>query len=322
MTAVVVVGSYNQDLAFETASFPAPGETRLGTFRTGPGGKGFNQAVACHRQGVATRFVGAVGDDPFAGGLRQFAEAEGLAVDLQVVAGAPTGTAGIVVDGTGQNLIVVGLGANDELSPAFVDSFEDTIAGAQVVLTQLECNLGATRRALELARRHGVATVLNPAPINAALDAELLELVDVLVPNESEYAFLLGHAFDLSIGDPAEASDADLVGSAGRVGVPTVIVTLGGAGAAVVDAVAGSCIRVDAMPAEVIDTTGAGDAFCGGLAAGVVLFPDDLPAAVRHANVVAGLSTESAGTSPSMPSRADVECRVGRSRRTEPRSAT
>jgi ribokinase len=308
--AVVVVGSYNQDLAFETSSFPAPGETRLGTFRTGPGGKGFNQAVACHRQGVVTRFVGAVGDDGFAAGVRQFVEAEGLAAELQVVPDTPTGAAGIIVDETGQNLIVVGLGANDELSPDHIDSLEDTIAGARVVVTQLECDLGATRRALELARRHRVTTMLNPAPINTALDIELLALVDILVPNESEYEFLLDHVFDVVIGDPAKATDAALMESARRVGVPTVIVTLGRSGSAVVHPATGLCLRVDAMAAETIDTTGAGDAFCGGLAAGLVRFPDDLPGAVRYANVVAGLSTEAVGTSPSMPSRADVERRL------------
>lgn len=308
--AVVVVGSYNQDLAFETSSFPAPGETRLGTFRTGPGGKGFNQAVACHRQGVATRFVGAVGDDGFATGLRQFAEAEGLATELQVVPEVPTGAAGITVDGTGQNLIVVGLGANDELSTDHIDSIEDTIAGASVVVTQLECDLGATRRALELARRHGVTTVLNPAPINTALDIELLSLVDILVPNESEYEFLLNHVFDVVIGDPAKATDADLIDGARRVGVATLIVTLGGSGSRVVDGVEGWSVRVDAMTADTVDTTGAGDAFCGALAAGLVRFPDDLLGAVRYANIVAGMSTEAVGTSPAMPSRADVERRI------------
>ncbi len=308
--AVVVVGSYNQDLAFETPSFPAPGETRLGTFRTGPGGKGFNQAVACHRQGVATRFVGAVGDDGFGAGIRQFAEAEGLALELQVLPDVATGAAGIIVDETGQNLIVVGLGANDELSPDHIDSVEDTIAAARVVVTQLECNLGATRRALELARRHRVTTVLNPAPINTALGIELLSLVDILVPNESEYAFLLEHVLDLVIGDPAKATDADLIGGARRVGVGTLILTLGESGSRVVDAVEGWCVRVDAIPVDTVDTTGAGDAFCGGLAAGLVRFPDDLLGAVRYATIVAGLSTESAGTSPSMPSRADVERRI------------
>ncbi len=147
-----------------------------------------------------------------------------------------TGAAGIIVDETGQNLIVVGLGADDELSPDHIDSLEDTIAGARVLVTQLECNPGATRRALELARRHGVTTVLDPAPINTALDAALLEQVDILVPNESEYQFMLEHVFDLVIGDPAEVSDDDLIDSARRVGVPTLIVTLGRSGAAEVDA--------------------------------------------------------------------------------------
>lgn len=309
-SAVVVVGSFNQDLAFETPSFPAPGETRLGTFRAGPGGKGFNQAVAAHRQEVPTCFVGAVGDDDAAAALRRFTEAEGLSTRLQVVPGAATGAAGIIVDRSGENLIVVGLGANEALSPDHVEAQAAVIAGAQVVLTQLECDLGATRRALEVARRQGVTTVLNPAPINTALDAGLLELVDVLVPNESECTFLLDHAFGVDLGDLAGLDDAALIEGAAQVGVRTVVVTLGAAGAAVIDPGAGTCTRIEPVDVTAVDTTGAGDAFCGGLGAGLVRSPDDLLGAVRYANGVAGLSTERVGASGAMPARSEVEARV------------
>ncbi len=113
MTDVVVVGSYVQDLAFNTPVFPSPGESRIGTFRTGPGGKGFNQAVACNRLGVSTLFIGAIGDDIFGAGVRDFISNEGMLAELQVCADHPTAAASIVVNEDAQNLIVVALGAND-----------------------------------------------------------------------------------------------------------------------------------------------------------------------------------------------------------------
>ena len=117
---VVVVGSYNQDMVWRTARFPVPGETRLGTFDTGPGGKGFNQAIACARQGVATHFIGALGDDAIARGMRELALSEGLALHCETHAQLATGTAAILVEDSGQNLIVVGPGANAALSVAHI----------------------------------------------------------------------------------------------------------------------------------------------------------------------------------------------------------
>jgi ribokinase len=314
---VVVVGSYIQDLTFRTETFPRPGETRIGTFVTGPGGKGSNQAVAAHRQGVDTLFLGAVGDDIFGSGYRDFCTAEGLRAELQTVTGVSTGAAGIVVDAQAQNLITVSLGASGELSPRHIERFASEFSTAKVVVCQLECNLAAVRRAFELGRTSGALNILNPAPINPALTADLLSLVDILVPNESEFAFLLKHL----TGEPPEdgfwlAPDSHLQSLCERLAVPTVVLTLGDKGCAVArNRVRGggpwvetpAFQRIPAAIVKPVDTTGAGDAFTGGLAAGLTRFGGDLTAAVRFATVVAGLSTQRFGTAPAMPSMADVQ---------------
>lgn len=321
MAHVIVVGSFVQDLTFYTDEFPQPGETRIGRFVTGPGGKGSNQAVACHRQGVATLFLGAVGDDLFATGYREFCQHESLRVELQTVPGASTGTASIVVNRRGQNLITVALGACDELSADFIVQFSSEVQASRVLVTQLECNLAATRQALRLAREAGVIGILNPAPINAAVTAELIQRAEVLVPNESEFAYLLQTvAGDQSPIDPHTAADVDLHLACKQLGVATVVLTLGDQGCfvshhreispcrcAATDTL--DYYRVPAIKVNCTDTTGAGDAFTGGLAAGMTLFPHSFQIAVRYATVVAGLSTTRAGTAPSMPTKEETMAR-------------
>lgn len=320
MSDVVVVGSYVQDLAFRTQLFPAPGETRIGRFQTGQGGKGFNQAVACHRQGVRTLFIGAVGDDLFAADLRHFVESEGIEVALQVCPDQPTGAASIVVNEAGQNLIVVALGACDALSPDFIDRHRVEIENAKVLVTQVECNLAATRRALEIARGSDTVAILNPAPINDGLGRALLELADVIVPNETEFIHLMRHIYGREIADDFWlADDADIHALCNQVGVRTVMLTLGDKGCFVSHnpglegrACAprddgASFYRVPAINVKTIDTTGAGDAFNGGFAAGLLRYPGDCRSAVRYANIVGGLSTTAHGTSPAMPLLKDVE---------------
>ncbi len=310
MADVVVVGSYVQDLAFNTSTFPAPGETRIGRFKTGPGGKGFNQAVACHRQGVSTLFVGAVGADLFADALRDFLTSEGLRAELQVCDDVASGAASIVVNDNAENLIVVALGANDELSPDFVRSHGDAIGGASVVVCQVENHLPATAAAMALAREAGATTVLNPAPINPSLDRELLALADIIVPNETEFAHLMAHLFDTRLADDYwTAADADIDALCRKTGNHTVILTLGDKGCFV--SRPDQHYRVPAASVTPVDTTGAGDAFNGGLASGLLKFPDDFRQAVAHANVVAGLSTQKPGTAPAMPTSADVTAHGG-----------
>ena len=315
---VVVTGSYNQDFVWRTEHFPVPGETRLGRFSTGPGGKGFNQAVAAARQGAHVTFLGALGRDAIGAGAAALAEAEGIDARWQWCADLPSGNAAIVLDAAGQNLIVVGSGANLALSAAHVEAQREAIAQAAVMLTQHEVSPEATLRALELARAAGRITVHNPAPPLEGEDGRLLPLVDVLTPNETEFTHLLASCAGTRVDSEAlhALSDTALHDLARRLDVPTVVVTLGSAGAFVShadparwhDALA--CYRVPAAPVQPRDTTGAGDAFSGSLAAALAEL-DDAPfaAAIGHATKVAGLATESPGAAAAMPTREAVRAR-------------
>ncbi len=323
MSDVCVIGSYVQDLAFNTPRFPAPGETRIGTFKTGPGGKGFNQAVACNRQGIATTFIGAVGDDIFGHGVRDFIAEEGLTAHLQTFAEHASGAASIVVNENAENLIVVALGANDYLAPEYVEKHAGSVKNAKVVVCQVENNIAATERALELAGASDAIALLNPAPINDKLTRELVLMADILAPNETEFAFLMEHLFDVTLpADYWQQDDAALHAYCCQAEVEVVILTLGEKGCFVSYNEKARRVRGDLKPEQAFfrvpvakvtprDTTGAGDALSGGLAAGLVRYPGDLKRALEYATVVAGLSTEKAGTAPAMPSRAAVEAYLG-----------
>jgi ribokinase len=303
---VVVVGSFVQDLTWKCEAFPKEGETVIGTFITGPGGKGSNQAVAAGRAGVPTLFIGAVGPDVFAGGVRKFYAGEGIGARFVEKPGHATGTAAIIVDARGQNEIIVALGASAYLRPADVDSA--LIRGARIVICQHEANLPVNAHVFRVARRAGVTTVLNPAPMRGDFDPAILKLTDVLIPNESEFAALL----DLLPGRPgigaSELPSLDpgvLHGMCRTMGVPTVIVTLGSRGC-LVSTEGGFTAIPGHSGIKVVDTTGAGDAFVGGFAAGFARTDGDVVAAARHGNAVAALSVTKFGTAPSMPSEADI----------------
>lgn len=322
MARAVVAGSFIQDLTFWTETLPSPGETRLARLTTGPGGKGSNQAIACRRQGVETLFIGAVGDDPFGRAYADFARKEGLETALEIVPTAPTGTASICVDATSQNMIAVAPGASGELSIAHIDSLRQRIEGAQVFLTQLEANLPATGRALEIARAARVLTILNPAPIHAAVTRGIIDLADILTPNETEMAFLLQHLFGLSIDSRfQEGSDAELARLCANFSARTVILTLGEHGCFVAHkSLPGKLphlakesrlhYRVPAAKVGPVDTTGAGDAFSGALAASLAQSPGEFLVAVEHATMAAGLSTERPGAAMAMPTAAEVRARL------------
>ncbi len=300
--AVVVVGSFNQDLTWRCAEFPAPGETIVGEFKTGPGGKGSNQAVAAARAGAPTAFVGAFGDDSFGRDAQAFLRAEGITVHAARKK-LPTGNAAILVNHRGQNQIVVALGANAALAPRDVPS--TLLRSARVVVCQHETNLPLNAAVLRTARRAGVTTVLNPAPMRADFDARILAHTDVLIPNESEFVALIARpGFDeAALHALAPAALHSLCRS---LGAPTVIVTLGARGCFVSEP-----SRHTFIPSytglKVIDTTGAGDAFVGGFAAGLVKFSGDQVAAAHFANAVAALSVTKFGTAPSMPARRTID---------------
>lgn len=314
---LAVIGSFVQDLAFTVGEFPAPGQTIIGGFFTGPGGKGSNQAVAAHRQKVPTIFIGCVGEDIFASGYREWCVQESLPIHLLTAPGVPTGAASIVINERAENAIVVALGANDSLTPEFVLSTLKSEPSISVVLLQAESNLRAAEAALVYARENSLTSIFNPAPINPHIKADLLGLADYITPNETECAFLANHLAHMKFNeDFTRLSDDSIREVASHLPTPAVLVTIGASGSILYQREAprvgihgikkGDIIRTPALCVNPIDTTGAGDAFNGGLAAGLVKFGGNLPQAIRYATVVAGLSTERLGTAPAMPTAEEV----------------
>lgn len=287
-----MLGSANIDLVAYVATAPLRGQTVLGReFRTVPGGKGANQAIAAARAGGEVRMIGAVGDDAFGTELRAALERSGVdTARLRTVPG-PTGTAHIVVDDQGGNAIVVVPSAN-----ATVTSLDDAdlaaLADCDVLLLQLELPLETVAAGAAAGRAAGVRVVLTPAPAQP-LPASLLADVDLLVPNEHEAAALAG------LTDPAAAVAALLAHS------PEVVVTLGAAGC-LYAARGGEPVRVPAPAVDAVDTTAAGDSFVGALA---VALAEGRPiiAALEWATAAAALSVRRPGASTSMPRRSEID---------------
>jgi ribokinase len=293
--SVAVVGSLNLDIVVSVDHHPRPGETVIGgpLFRN-QGGKGANQAVAAARLGQQVGMVGAVGDDDSGRELTEAISREGVdATHVRVIEDEHSGTALIAVDPEGENTIVVSSGANALVSSADIDAATPLLEQAAVTLLQLEIPLEAVDAA---ASASGGTVVLNPAPFRP-LPESLLDRVDVIVPNAGELAALVG-------GRPGDDLD-DVVEMAARIrGPEAVVVTLGARGALLVSG--GSSHQVAAPRVKVIDTTAAGDCFCGALADALVR---DLSfeAAVEWAVRCASLSTTRKGAQPSLPNRAEVE---------------
>ncbi|KAF1694280.1 ribokinase [Pseudoxanthomonas koreensis] len=320
MNPVIVVGSFNVDHVWRCTELPAMGATIAGQYATGPGGKGFNQAVAAARAGARTAFVCALGDDAGGALARQLAAAEGI--DLRAEASdQPTGTAGIYVDARGRNSIVIGAGANGTLGTAQFDADPALLDGARVLLAQLESPVETIEAVLAAAREAGVTTVLNPAPANAQSSIGLLRLADVLTPNETEFAALLArHVGERIDAEAVAALDGARLHALCRKLLPhgSVVVTLGSVGVFVSHADeqghgdAQAYYRVGAENVTASDTTGAGDAFNGALVASLATAPEAAFAThVRFANRYAALSTERPGAALSMPSLAEVGDRFG-----------
>jgi len=298
---VVVVGSYVQDLCWKCPAFPRTGETMVGVFASGPGGKGSNQAVAAGRLGVPTLFVGAVGNDAFAREARAFHRAEGIAARLAVKRRHSTATAGILVDAEGRNQIIISPAAN--LALARSDVPIAAVRGARVVVTQLESNLATTAWVLREARSAGVTTILNTAPLRADFRPAMLRHVDIVVPNEIEFAALVNRVPATGVRDFTEVrlasmSYTDLHALCRLLGVPAVILTLGDKGCFI--STGDGFTHLPAHKVRAVDTTGAGDAFVGGLAAGLARGASITDAA-RTGNAVAALSVTRPGTASSMP---------------------
>jgi ribokinase len=287
--AVLVVGSANLDLVATTARIPAPGETVMGSgYAEHPGGKGLNQAVAAARAGAATAFVGALGDDAAGATLRDVLDEAGIdATHTATFGDVPTGRALITVSDTGENSIVVVPGANARV---VADGLPTPFPAAEVVLAQLEVPVEAVGAALRAGRAVGATTILNPAPARSLPD-DLLAVCDVVVPNEHE---------------------VDLLGGPGHLlalGVRAVVVTLGARGAELHQPSGVTAIAPFAV--DPVDTTGAGDTFCGSLAAAIASGAS-LVEALQRASVAAAISTTRHGAVPSIPTAAEVDAALDR----------
>jgi len=292
---ITVFGSLNLDQIGTVTRLPQPGETVAGgTFSMAPGGKGANQTLAARRAGADVRLIGAVGEDSFAEpALAALSEA---GVDLAGVRRVPepTGIAMILVDASGENCIAVLPGANGTLRPADAEATLTTMAKGDILLLQQEIPQSATAKALELAREKGVIAILNTAPF---LDStpEIARRATIVVANESEFALMCEGG-----SKPLESLMRDWARSRGQ----TIIVTLGGEGARA--ATPTEFIAVPALPIEPVDTVGAGDTFCGYLAAGLDAGLD-LKSAMTRAVAAASLACLSPGAQPAIPQAQAVD---------------
>jgi ribokinase len=304
MSCVVVVGSVNVDLVVSAPRIPRPGETILGSeLVQRPGGKGGNQAVAARRLGADCVLVAAIGADRLGAELQTHLAEEGL--DLTQVVVTPeraTGVALIVVDGAGENSIVVAPGANHALDATAVARAADVFEPADVLSLQIEVPLAASLEAARLAHEAGATVLLNAAPLpevpDAALD-KLLAMVDVLVVNECEARALTGAP------EPADLTGwARLAGDIHALGPRLAVVTLGPRGAVAADG--DRTYRQAAFCAEVVDTTGAGDSFAGALA---VAFAEGRPVAesLRRACAAGALATTRLGAQEALPTATELQ---------------
>ncbi|MEX0144761.1 ribokinase [Massilia sp. LMS1-1-1.1] len=295
---IVVIGSINMDLVLRVPRMPLPGETLTGgAFRTIPGGKGANQAVACARlsgkvagaQQVA--MVACLGDDAFGATLRAALVGDGI-IDSHITTlpGVASGIASILVDDNGQNSIVIAGGANDLLSPAHIDAAKELIEQADIIVLQLETPMATVVHAIKLARSLGKTVVLNPAPA-ASLPEGVLELVDYLIPNEIEAAMLAGVS-------PEGADVKALAAALQKLGSDNVIITLGSKG--VHAALYGGDFTFPAEAVKAVDTTAAGDTFIGGFVAGLASGMDEAEA-IQQGQRAAAWSVTKPGAQTSIP---------------------
>jgi len=297
---ITVVGSYVVGMTIRAPRFAVVGESLIGTdFDMGPGGKGSNQAIGAARLGAQVNLLEKIGKDIFAQEALKFYASEGM--DSQYIIQDPesyTGVAFITLNQAGENLIVVDVGANDQLSSEDVDAFQPVIADSDVVMSILEIRAEPAARAMALGREAGAITILNPAPARR-LPESIYKDIDVLTPNETELKILLGIA-------PDEPGDViELARAIQKRGVGSVVVTRGEAGALVVHS-DGSVIEIPGIEVDVVDTTGAGDAFNAAL--GTALGEGrTLTEAARFAVVAGGLCCTKLGVIPALPYRQAVE---------------
>ncbi|MEN3002110.1 MAG: ribokinase [Armatimonadota bacterium] len=297
MSRLVVVGSSNTDLVVQVPAIPAPGETVLGdAVRVIPGGKGANQAVAAARLGAQVCFIGCIGTDSFGEAAVENLTQEGIDTRYVVrTAEHPSGVALIAVSPYGENAIVVAPGANMHLRPEHVERAEPAIAQADAVIAQSEIPMDTVATAAQLARRHGVPFILNPAPA-CLLAPDLMQMVTVLIPNETEARQLIG------VG--GEVDEEAVLRMLLERGCAQGVITLGARGA--IYNAEGTIHRQPALPVQAVDTTAAGDAFVAGFTVALTE-GRSIHEAVQFGQRVAAIAVTRWGAQPSLPTREEVE---------------
>ena len=300
--SISILGIFVADLTFRTERMPNKGETYIGnSFKLGPGGKGSNQAVAARRAGAETMFITKIGKDTFGEMAMKLYADEGInSKYVWEIPDMSTGAASIVVNEvTGDNAIIVVPGAADAMVPYDLDTAEAGIADCAFFMASLEVPIPVMQHGLEVAKRNGVPTILNPAPA-AILPDEVYGLSDYFTPNETEAAILAGIPV-VTIEDAEKAAKIFL-----QRGIDTVVITLGEKGAYVRNSVINQHVPAFDMCGKVLETTGAGDAFNGGfayaLAEGMSLIE-----AVRFGSATAAISVTRLGTAPAMPVNSEIQ---------------
>lgn len=296
---LVVLGSINADHILNLESFPTPGETVTGNqYQVAFGGKGANQAVAAGRSGADIAFIACTGDDDVGERVRQQLANDRIDVaPVSVIPGESTGVALIFVNGQGENVIGIHAGANAALSPTLVEAQKTRIAQADALLMQLESPLESVLLAAKIAHQHQTQVILNPAPARELSD-ELLALVDIITPNETEAEKLTG----IRVENDDDAAKAAQVLHA--KGIDTVIITLGSRG--VWASVKGEGQRVAGFRVQAIDTIAAGDTFNGALIT-ALLEEKPLNEAIRFAHAAAAIAVTRKGAQPSVPWREEID---------------
>jgi len=295
---IVVVGSCNTDMVIKADRLPVPGETILGgTFFMNPGGKGANQAVAASRMGAQVTFISKTGNDVFGKQSVMLYNSENINTDYVFSdPGLPSGVALITVDAYGENCIVVASGANASLSPADINKAIREIESADVVLMQLEIPIETVEYVAEIANKKGIKVILNPAPARSLSD-ELLKCLYIIIPNKSEAEILSG----IKVTDYETARQAaDIISARG---VENVIITLGPQGALIKEGP--DYHHVEAYKVESVDTTAAGDSFCGSFCVGLVE-GRSIPDSVILAAKAAALTVTRMGAQSSIPFRSEL----------------
>jgi ribokinase len=303
---LVVLGSINADHILNLDRFPASGETLTGRhYQVAFGGKGANQAVAAGRSGADIAFIACVGDDEVGARVRHQLQQDRVDVaSVSVAAGEATGVALIFVNDAGENVIGIHAGANGRLSPQRVEAERERISMARALLMQLESPPESVLAAARIARRYGVLTVLNPAPASALPD-ELLALVDIITPNETEAETLTG----VAVKDDASAAQAAAI--LHKKGIPTVLITLGRRGVWMSENGKGQ--RIAGFAVKAVDTIAAGDTFNGALLT-AILENKSLPDAIRFAHAAAAIAVTRQGAQPSVPWREEIDAFLAKQR--------